>query len=320
MLRIHFLDADTVDLGDLSLARLKRQGRYRAFGVGDRGKVLSKSAAAEVVISNKVYLGKSEMKRLPRLRLICIAATGTNNVDLAEARKHGIAVCNVAGYSTATVVEHTMMFLLAMGHRLLEHYRSAAGGRWSRGSSFADLRFPYSDLAGKTLGILGYGTIGKKVACWGKILGMNILIGKIPGRKYSKTPARVSTDALLRRSDYLSLHCPLNETTRHLLNAARLRLMKPSAFLLNLARGPLVVEAAVAAAIKAKKLAGYAADVTEVEPIPANHPLLAPALADKVLLTPHVAWASRESRQRLIEEIAANIAAFFQGRKRNRVV
>jgi glycerate dehydrogenase len=212
------------------------------------------------------------------------------------------------------------MFLLALGHRLQEHARSVQDGHWSRGPHFALLKFPYSDLAGKRLGILGYGTIGRRVARLARVLGMQVAVARLPGRKYPPGDKRLSLKALLRTSDFVSIHCPLIPRTQGLIDAEKLEWMKPSACLLNLARGPIVDEGAVAETLRAGRLAAYASDVLSQEPPPEGHPLLAPALRDKVLLTPHIAWASRESRQRLVDEIALNIEAFRKGRRRNRVV
>ena len=317
---ILFLDASTVDLGDVDLTNLRRQGELVLRNKRPGESLPPEAAAAEVAISNKYPLGPEEMERLPALKLIAVAATGTNNVDLAEAVRRGIVVCNVPGYSTATVVEHSLLMLLAFSHRLNEHVEAVRAGEWSRSPYFALLNFPFSDLAGKTLGILGYGEIGKRVATLAKALGMKVRIGKLPGRTYRKNEKRDSLEGLLSKSDYVSLHCPLTEATKGLIDREKLSWMKPGAFLLNLARGPLVVESSVAAALRAGALAGYGADVSAHEPPPSNHPLLAKDIQAKVLLTPHIAWASRESRQRLLDELAANILAFKTGKKRNRVL
>lgn len=317
---IVFLDAATVDLGDVDFAELRRGGRLVLLDkrVGDE--LPPEAEAAEILISNKYPLGNRQLKRLPGLKLIAVAATGTNNVDLEEARRLGIAVCNVAGYSRDSVVEHTLMFLLAFAHRFSEHTRAVQEGRWSDSPHFALLDFPFSDLAGKRLGILGYGDIGRRVAKVAAGLGMEVKAGRLPGRKLAKGERREPLRRLLERSDYVSLHCPLTAQTQNLMDAEKLAWMKPGAYLLNLARGPIVDEAAVAEALRAGRLAGYGADVSSREPPPPDHPLLTPDLVDRVLLTPHIAWASRESRQRLIREVAANIAAFKAGKKRNRVV
>jgi len=318
--KILFLDAATVDLGDLGLQRLRRQGAYSALSLRAQDPLPPEAGEAEILISNKYPLGAATLFQLPRLRLICVAATGTNNVDLKAAEARGVAVCNVAGYSTSTVVEHAVMFLLALGHRLREHDAAVKRGDWSRGPYFALLAYPFSDLNGKRLGIVGYGAIGRKVARIAASLGMEILVAKFPGRSYSEKEKRLPLSALLRKSDYVSLHCPLTPQTAGLIGKKALAQIKPSAFLLNLARGPLVDEAAVAKALRAGRLAGYASDVTAMEPPSPDHPLLAEDLREKVLFTPHVAWASRESRQRLVDEIAENIRAFRAGKKRNRIV
>jgi glycerate dehydrogenase len=211
------------------------------------------------------------------------------------------------------------MFLLALGHRLREHDAAVKSGAWSRNPHFALLDFPFRDLAGKRLGILGYGHIGRRVARVARALGMEVVVGKIPGGKYSPRDKRISLRRLLQSCDYVSLHCPLSPRTEGLIDAKALAWMKPDACLLNLARGPIVDEAAVARALLQGKLTGYATDVMTQEPPPWKHPLLDPRLNDKVLFSPHIAWASRESRQRLIDEIAANIVAFQSGTRRNRV-
>jgi glycerate dehydrogenase len=318
--KIVFLDAATVDLGDIDLGGLKKIGAYQAISSCPKNKIPAKARDAQVLITNKVVLGEAEMARFSRLRLICVSATGVNNIDLAAARRRGIAVTNVAGYSTPTVVEHVLMFMLSFAHRLMEHDTAVKRGQWSRSPLFALLDFPFHDLAGKTLGIAGYGTIGKKVARVAQAFGMKILVAKLPGRKYSKRERRRPLGQVLQKSDFISLHTALTPHTKGLIHRKRLSLMKPSAYLLNLARGPVVVERDIVWALEKNKIAGYAADVTEAEPLPRQHPFLKKTLAKKLLLTPHIAWASRESRQRLINEIAFNIAAFYSGRRRNRVV
>ncbi|HEX5036276.1 MAG TPA: D-2-hydroxyacid dehydrogenase [bacterium] len=320
-MRIVFLDAATVDLGDVDMSALRRVGAYHAFRDTRPSQIVSRARNADVIVTNKCVLGETELSRLPRLRLICVAATGVNNVDLISARRRGVAVANVAGYSTATVAEHALMFLLALSHRLPTHHEAAVSGAWSRSPHFAWLGRPFCDLEGKTLGIVGFGSIGRRVARLAASFGMKIALARIPGRSYRKGDARrLSLRSVMKRSDFLSLHCPLTKTTRHLINRRSLAWMKPTAFLLNLARGPVVEETAVARALEKGRLAGYAADVLSEEPPPRAHPLLARRLTGKVLLTPHIAWASRESRQRLVREMAQNIRAFKNGRRRNRVV
>ncbi len=319
-LRIVFLDAPTVDLGDILLKKLKVQGSYTGLSLQNHDPLPNSACEADILIANKYYLGQEEFQKCPRLRLICVAATGTNNIDLEGAKQRGIGVCNVAGYSTPTVVEHTLMFLLAFGHRLMEHHLSSVNGEWSRSPSFALLKFPYHDLKGKRLGIIGYGHIGRGVGKIAKALGMVVSVARMPGRKYSTKEKRVSLKSLLQTSDFVTLHCPLTSLTENLMDGEKLSWMKSSAYLLNLARGPIVDEAAVAKALQSGKLAGYASDVLRQEPSPSDHPFFQPGVREKILLTPHIAWASQESRQRLMDEIAMNIEAFRKGRKRNRLV
>jgi glycerate dehydrogenase len=321
--RLVFLDAATVDLGDVDISPLRRLGDYRSFDDTRPSQIVRHAAGADVVITNKCVLGEKILKALPCLKLICVAATGVNNVDLGAARRLGIAVTNVAGYSTDSVAEHTLSFILGLSHRLLDHQEAAAGGAWARSPHFAWFGRPYRELKGKTLGLIGYGRIGRRVARLARAFGMRIRIAKIPGRRYGRSrgaPGRFPLRDLLRGSDFVSLHCPLTEVTRHLMNARSLGWMRRGAFLLNLARGPIVEEGAVARALRRGRLGGYAADVLAEEPPRAGSPLLSRRLKGRVLLTPHVAWASREARQRLVKEMFENVRSFQNGRRRNRVV
>jgi glycerate dehydrogenase len=318
-LKIVFLDAATADLGDVDLTALTQEGSYQSLTLGSRSRIPKKVCDAQVVITNKVLLGPSQMDFFSNLKLICVAATGVNNIDLPAAQNRGIGVANVAGYSTNTVVEHTMMFLLACSHRLLEHHRAVREGRWSRSPYFTLLEFPFSDLAGKTLGVVGYGHIGSRVAGLARAFGMKVLPAKLSPTPFKKNIKRYPLSKVIRESDFITLHCALSSRTRGLINRQRLKLMKPTAYLLNLARGPVVVEKDVVWALEKKHIAGYATDVTEEEPIPKNHPFLKKTLRNKILLSPHIAWASRESRQRLIDEIGLNISAFKKGKRRNRL-
>ncbi len=318
-LSIAFLDRSTVDLGDVDLSLIRKQGIFKAYDLTEADELVRRSQEADVILTNKCVFGARELESLPNLKLICLAATGTNNIDLAAAKRLGIAVANVAGYSTTTVAEATLLFILSLGHRLPENQRAASDGSWARSSSFAVLDFPFGDIEGKALGIIGYGAIGRRVAKLACAFGMKVLIAKLPGRKYGKSPGRLSLEVVLRKSDFVSLHCPLSEMTRNLINKDRLSLMKKTACLINMARGPVVDDEAVARALRKKTIAGFAADVLTHEPPPADHPFFAADIRDKILLTPHVAWASRESRQCLVDEMGRNIDAFRRGKQRNRV-
>lgn len=320
-MKIVFLDPATVDLGDVELKALRRLGNYHALKRCPRSRIPTGVRDAEILITNKVRLDRENLSRFKKLKLICVAATGFNNIDLEAAREMGVAVTNVAGYSTDTVVAHTFMLLLAFAHRLGDHHRAVLAGEWSRSAYFTLLDYPFEDVAGKTLGLIGYGAIGKKVARIAKAFQMQVLVARLPGRRYpqGKGPKRVPLSTLLKKSDFVSLHCALSPATEGLIDAAALKRMKSSAYLLNLARGPVVVETDVVRALESGWIAGYGADVTAQEPLPKSHPFLRKSLAKKLWLTPHVAWASRESRQRLIDEIAKNIAAFQKGKRRNRL-
>lgn len=318
--RIVFLDEASVNIGDIDLRPLKDLGPYRGYRFTSPQKIGQRARSADIIITNKCVITESLLKKFSRVRLVCLSATGVNNVDLDAALGRGIAITNVRAYSTDSVGEHTIMLMLALGRRLSEHHNAVVFGRWSHSPLFTLLDFPFSDLKGKMLGLIGYGRIGRRVSHLARAFGMKVLIARIPGRRYSQSPKRISLDQLLAQADFISLHCPLSPLTRQLINKKRLHLMKPSAFLVNLARGPIVDETALVAALKQKRLAGFATDVLCQEPPSQAHPLLQKGLRHKVLITPHIAWAAQPSRQRLVQEIALNIESFLQGKKRNRVV
>lgn len=318
--RLLFLDASTVDLNDLDMSAFKQLGHYKKFDLLPDSSITNEASKADIIITNKCVLDAEKITSLSQLRLICVAATGVNNVDLDACRKNNIAVCNVAGYSTQTVAEHTFMFLLALAHRLQEHHQAATSGLWSQSPHFSVLDFRFSDLCGKTLGLIGYGSIGKKVAAMAKVFGMRVLVAALPGRKYPASQKRISHWQLLAESDYVSLHTSLHQNTFHLMGKKELSSMKKTACLINLSRGPVVDTKALVEALGKNKIRAYATDVLEQEPPTSEHPLLDPKLKEKVIITPHVAWASYESRQKLVNEMALNIEAFLKGKKRNRVV
>lgn len=317
--RIVFLDAGTLHYGGISPAPLKKLGDLKIYRQTPPSLIEKRLKGASIIITNKCRFDRKLLSKLDSVRLICIAATGTNNVDLKAARQKGIAVTNVSGYSTETVVQFTVGFLLALAGNLLKFNLASHRGDWSRSDFFTLPRFPFHELNGKVLGIVGYGKIGRRVAEIARVLGMKVLIAEIPGRNYSRREkkARVSFNFLLRHSDFITLHAPLSRLTQNLINARSLKQMKRGSFLINVARGGLVDEGALYRSLQSGHLAGAASDVSSEEPPPVNHPLLK---APNFLLTPHVAWASLEARKRLVNEVAKNIQAFLKKRKRNRVV
>ncbi|MCU0971915.1 MAG: 2-hydroxyacid dehydrogenase [Gammaproteobacteria bacterium] len=312
-----FLDLASVDRGDLDLSGLRgAAARWSLHRRTPPELTAERLEGAAVAVTNKVVIDRPLMAASPGLRLICVAATGTNNVDLAAARERGVAVCNVTGYATASVVQHVYSLILALTARLAEHAAAARDGRWAASDQFCMLDFPFRELAGKTLGVVGYGELGRGVARVAEALGMRVLIAQRPGG--SPAPGRVPLPELLAASDVVTLHVPLAENTRGLVGPMQLAQMRPDALLINTARGGLVDEAALADALRAGRLGGAGVDVLAVEPPRGGSPLLDPSIPN-LIVTPHVAWASRESRQRLLDEVAENIRAFAAGESRNRV-
>lgn len=279
---------------------------------------VSRLRGADVAVVNKVRLTVEVLAELPELKLIALTATGTDNVDTEAARARGIAVCNVPSYATHTVPEHVFALLLALRRNLFGLHAAAHDGRWSASDSFTLQTFPIHDLTGATLGILGAGNLGQAVARLGAAFGMRVLLSEQRGAAAPR-PGRTAFENVLRESDVLSVHIPLTPTTRHLIGAAEFASMKPGAVLINTARGGLVDEAALLAALKSGHLGGAGIDVLATEPPPADHPLLTAQLPN-LIVTPHVAWASRQAQQKLADEVIANIAAFYRGEPRNRVV
>ncbi|MCP3665812.1 MAG: 2-hydroxyacid dehydrogenase [Gammaproteobacteria bacterium] len=271
---------------------------------------------AEVVISNKVILSREILQQAKELKLICIAATGTNNVDLDAARELGIAVSNVTAYATAAVVQHTFTLILSLTTHLQHYSQEIAEGAWQKSDQFFLLDQPIRELDGLTLGIVGYGELGRGAARLGKAFGMKVMIAQRPGGEPG--PDRLPLDQLLPQVDILSLHCPLADNTRGMIGSDELALMKPDALLINTARGGVVDEQALADALRGGRLGGAGFDVLTTEPPRDGNPLLASDIPN-LIVTPHIAWATRQARQRVIDEIAENVQAFIESRNRNRV-
>ncbi|MFI8745315.1 2-hydroxyacid dehydrogenase [Pseudomonas sp. NPDC077186] len=315
--RAVFLDHASLDLGDLNLQPL--QQAFAALTLHAQTapeQVAERLQGAQVAISNKVPLSAATFAACPELELVLVTATGTNNIDLAAARAHGVLVSNCQGYGTPSVAQHTLMLLLALATRLPDYQRDVAAGRWQQASQFCLLDHPIVELEGKTLGLLGHGELGGAVARLAEAFGMRVLLGQLPGRPPRED--RIALHELLPQVDALTLHCPLNEQTRNLIGAAELALMRPQAFLINTARGGLVDEQALADALRRGHLGGAASDVLTQEPPKDDNPLLA-ADIPRLIVTPHNAWGSREARQRIVGQVAENAAAFFAGAPRRLV-
>ncbi|WLH11862.1 2-hydroxyacid dehydrogenase [Pseudomonas hefeiensis] len=309
--RAVFLDHPSLDLGDLDLGPLRNCfSELQLFARTTRDEVSERLKGATVAITNKVVIDATAMAANPELKLILISATGTNNVDLDAARQHGITVCNCQGYGTPSVAQHTIMLLLNLATRLGDYQKAVGEGRWQQASQFCLLDYPIVELEGKTLGLLGHGELGSAVGRLAEAFGMRVLLGQIPGRP--ARPNRLPLDQLLPQIDALTLHCPLNEHTRHFIGAPQLAQLKPGAFVLNTARGGLIDEQALADALRSGHLGGAATDVLSVEPPTQGNPLLA-ADIPRLIVTPHNAWGSREARQRIVGQLTENAQGFFSG-------
>jgi glycerate dehydrogenase len=304
-----FLDLASVDRGDLDLSRLRGACKnWELHPATAPGETRARISNAQVVVTNKVVLDATLLGGASDLRLVCVAATGTNNLDLEAAASLGIGVRNVRGYATASVVQHVLALILNHFIRLTDQRDAVRRGDWSRSTQFCLLDHPIEEVAGRTLGIVGCGELGGAVARMARCLDMEVLVARRPGG--DTRPDRLPLVELLPRVDVLSLHCPLTPETRGLIGPEELALMKPEALLVNTARGGIVDEEALASALRRHQIGGAALDVLSEEPPPLGHPLLAPDLPN-LTLTPHVAWASRAARQRLLDAVAANIEAYL---------
>ncbi|WP_104488320.1 2-hydroxyacid dehydrogenase [Acinetobacter indicus] len=307
-----FLDFASLDQDDLQLEDLNAvfQQQLTLYPTTSPAELLPRVQSAEVIISNKVLLDAATLQQCPQLKLILISATGTNNVDLEQARRQGVVVCNCQGYGTAAVAQHTLMLMLNLATSFVPYHQAVQQGQWQRSSQFCLLDYPIVELAGKTLGIVGYGELGQAVAKLAEAFGMQVKIAALANR--SQSASRVPFAELLPQVDFLSLHCPLTEDTRDLIGPAEFAAMKHSAFLINCARGGIVNEAALAEALLSGQIAGAAMDVLSVEPPKQGNILLDPAIPN-LILTPHSAWGSVDARQRIVQQMVENVVAFQQG-------
>lgn len=316
-----FLDLDSMG-GNLDYQRLQDAlPKYQSFPSTQAEEVIHHLNSADIAIVNKVVLGEKEFDACPDLKLIAVTATGTNNIDLAAAKARGIRVCNVIQYGRPTIVQHTFSLILALANRLLDYSADVRQGEWHKSPVFCMMHHPIVELEGKTIGIIGYGDLGRGVAKMAEAFGMKVILGARPGQPSTQIDGylRLPVKNLLPQVDILSLHCLLSEETQNLINTEALALMKPSAFLINVARGGLVDEHALAKALIGKRLAGAASDELSLEPPKNGNPLLNPDIPN-LIITPHCAWASKEARQRLLDKTAENIEMFLNGKLERYVV
>ena len=314
-MRIVVLDGYTLNPGDLSWVELEKLGDCVIYERTAMDQIVSRAAGAEIVLSNKTPLTRETLEQLPALKYIGVLATGFNIVDVEAASERGIVVANVPSYGTMSVVQMAFAHLFNLTLHVAEHSQSVTGGRWSKSADFCFWDYPLVELDGLTLGVIGFGQIGRAMARAAQAFGMNVLAytprlpHKLPGGV-----RMVELEELFRTADAVTLHCPLTSDTRHMVNAARLAMMKSTAFVINTGRGPLVDEQALAEALNSGHIAGAGLDVLSVEPPSSDNPLLG---AKNCYITPHIAWATKAARVRLLHEVTENIRAYQAGTGRN---
>ena len=313
-----FLDRASLDRGDMDFAAIEALVQFESFNRTDPEQLVDHAADADILIVNKVLLGKEELAALPRLRLICVIATGVNNIDLDAARDIGLPVVNVRDYAAASVSQHAFLLMLALSTRFLDYRKDLENGRWQAQEQFCLLDHPIRELSGKTLGLIGYGHIARAVERIARAFGMEVLVSRSLRPDAPEQPGRVSLDDLLKKSDIVSLHCPLSDYSRGLIGREQLKAMKEDALLINTARGGIIDETALLEALQGNEIGGAGLDCLEQEPPPPDHPLLKARLPN-LILTPHNAWGAREARQRLVDGTAENIRQFLAGRTPARV-
>jgi len=314
-MKIVFLDRDTLS----PQTRLRKPGfphQMQLFGQTTAEQVSERIADADVVITNKVKLTRQSLEAAPKLRLVVVAATGTDNVDLGASRERGIVVSNIRNYAGNTVPEHTFALIFALRRSLCAYQESVKKGRWQESGQFCYFDYPIRDLAGATLGVIGDGALGQAVAATGRAIGMRVLFAGFKGRS-DQGVLYTPFERCLAESDILTLHCPLTPETHHMIGPAEFALMKRRPLLVNTARGGLVDENAVGPALEAGQISGAGFDVVSVEPPPSGHPFIKLLERPDFVLTPHVAWASDEAVQGLADQLIDNVEAFVRGQPVN---
>lgn len=317
MKKIVVLDGKT--LGNVDFKALEEFGEVIYYDTTKADEIAERVKDASIILTNKVVLNESNLKDADKLELICETATGFNNIDIEYAKKRSIAVANVAGYSTSTVAQHTFATALHLYDKISYYDNYVKSGDYSKSEIFTNIDIPFNDLEGKVWGIVGLGNIGRKVAKIADAFGCKVVYYSTSGMNNNSDYERVELEKLLTESDVISIHAPLNDATKGLFNYENLCKMKKTSILINMGRGPIVVDTDLAKAIDEEKIAGASLDVFEVEPIPESNPLLSVKNKDRLVLTPHIAWASVEARERLFTDLIENIKAFYRGEEKNRV-
>lgn len=310
---------DSITLGNVDFNKLTEFGEVTLYEKTEPKDVSERIKNANIVLTNKVVLNKDNLKEAKELEIICETATGFNNIDIAYAKKTNIAVTNVAGYSTSTVAQHTFATLLNLYDKINYYDEFVKSGAYSKSGMFTNLDRPFHDIEGKTWGIVGLGAIGRKVAKIADAFGCNVVYYSTSGKNNNSDYRRVKLNELFSECDIISVHAPLNENTKGLFNYENLKKMKSSAVLVNMGRGPIVVDKDLARAVDEEIISGAALDVFSIEPMNEENPLLKVKNKERLVLTPHIAWASVEARERLFNDLIENIRAFYKGEKRNRV-
>lgn len=315
-MKIVVMERDTLG-EDVSLQQFTQLGEVVCYGKSDPKENARRIEDADIIVVNKILMNEELLQHAKAVKLICLTATGTNNVDFAYTNSRGIVVTNVKSYSTNSVVQHTFALLFYVYEKLAYYDRFVKSGEYIRNDIFSHFIVPFHELAGKTWGIIGLGEIGSKVGEIAEQFGCRVCYYSTSGAHDSQRFTRVSLGELLQTSDVVSIHAPLNDRTMGLIGEEQLRLMKEDAVLLNLGRGPIVQQEALARALRENWIGGAGLDVLTVEPMAADNPLIATQDSTKLIITPHIAWATVEARQRCADEVLRNIQAFLRGEKRN---
>ena len=314
-MNIVVIDGYTLNSGDLSWSIIEQYGTLTVYERTPVADVVERCKDADIVLTNKVPLDRTAITNLPKLKLISVTATGYNIIDIATAKERGITVCNVPAYGTASVAQQTFALILELTNHTGIHARSVAQGEWENCKDFSYTKTPLMELSGKTLGIIGLGNIGEQVARIGAALGMKVIYNSA-SKKDTTIAQYADMQTVFAVSDIVSLHCPLKPDNHQFVNQSLLQLMKPSAFLINTARGQLINEGDLANALNNSVIAGAGLDVLSAEPPSPNNPLLK---AKNCIITPHIAWITKEARERIMDITVKNIAAFLEGSVVNRV-